>query len=212
MIKVSVVDDQALWVAGLAMIIGATLDMEVLWTAENGEEALFKCKTDLPDVVLMDMRMPIMNGVEATTRLKTLYPPVKIIVLTTFNDDDFIFQSLKNGASGYLLKDAKPEVILDAVRSAMRGGTVMAPDVASRVVDQLRKVDFSDNDDLLESLTDREMDIAKAVAQGLNNKEIAEKLFLTEGTVKNHITNILDKLKFRDRTQLAIHVLKSKRP
>lgn len=211
MIKVAVVDDQALWVSGLSMIIEQVEGMHVVWTAESGEEALYKAKQVMPDVILMDIRMPKMNGVEATLQIKSLSQAVKIVVLTTFNDDDYIFQTLKNGASGYLLKDAKPKAIVEAIKLVYEGASIMEPHVAAKVINEFRKVDFPHEEPTFQELTERERDVAKAVSEGYNNKEIAQMLHLTEGTVKNHLSNILEKLNCRDRTQLAIYMLK-KRP
>jgi len=209
MIRVAVVDDQPLLLQGLSMIVSAEPDMEMCWTAGNGAEALFKVAESKPDLILMDIRMPVMNGVLATEQIKATDPNIHILILTTFMEDDDIFESLKLGASGYLLKDATPETIVEAIRKAMAGGTVIEPQVASKLLKHLKSNHDSKHDEIIEKLTSRELEIARAIADGLSNKEIASNLFVSEGTVKNHLTNILEKLELRDRTQLAIVIIKN---
>lgn len=209
MIKIAIVDDQVLLVKGISMIVSTSNDMEVIWTANNGEEALFLADQNTPDMILLDIRMPIMDGVEATKQIKSKFPDTKVIILTTFMEDDEIYLSMKFGASGYLLKDASPEQILEAIRNAMIGGTIMAPPVASKLVKQLDRSQASHSTHL-EILTSREAEIALLISEGFSNREIADQLFVSEGTVKNHLTSILEKLNLRDRTQLAIYILKNK--
>ncbi len=209
MIKVGIVDDQPLLLKGLGMIIGAQAEMEVIWTANHGAEAIYKANESAPDVILMDIRMPELNGVEATKIIKQTHPHIMVIILTTFMEDDEIFDSLKHGASGYLLKDATPETIIDAIKTAVSGGTIIEPNVASKLLKHLKPTSEQSKDVKLEALTQRELEIAKAIASGLSNKEISDQLFVSEGTVKNHLTNILVKLELRDRTQLAIFMVKN---
>ena len=209
MIRVAIVDDQTLILQGLNMIINAQKDMEVLWSASNGAEAVYKTEQVKPDVILMDIRMPEMTGVKATEIIKAKFPEVQVLILTTFMEDEDIFESLKYGASGYLLKDATPETILDAIRKVMSGGTVIEPLVASKLLKHLKPVHESSKLNELHKLTERETHIALAIAEGYSNKEIALKLFVSEGTVKNHLTSILEKLNLRDRTQLAIYMIKN---
>ena len=207
-IKVAIVDDQPLLVQGLSMMVNQQDDMEILWTASHGGEAVFKAETAKPNVILMDLRMPQMNGVKATEAILKLSPDIKILILTTFMEDEEIYESMKLGACGYLLKDATPETILEAIRKVILGGTVIEPQVASKLIKHL-KHDIEGTSEALSQLTGRELEIARGISQGLSNKEIANDLFVSEGTVKNHLTNILEKLSLRDRTQLAIFILKN---
>ena len=211
MIKVLIADDQALMVQGLSMILSQEKSIEVVGTAVNGEEALAYCKVHPVDVVLLDIRMPVMDGVEATLRIKEQSGNIKVLVLTTFNDDAYIFGSLKNGASGYLLKDALPEEIIQGILTVHQGGTLINPEVATKVVKRLSDREPEEPlDPRLHELTTREKDICRLLALGHNNKEISEELFISEGTVKNNITRILDKLGIRDRTQLALFAVKNR--
>lgn len=214
MIRVLLVDDQDILLQGLSMILEREDDIKVVGGVKNGEEAVKRCKRESIDVVLMDIRMPIMNGVEATREIKSYREDIKVIVLTTFNDDEYIFDSLKYGASGYLLKDAMPKEISQAIRTVYNGGTLINPSVATKVMDRFKE--FANNEhesksmEQVSMLTARERDICSLLAKGKNNKEISEELFLSQGTVKNHITNILGKLNLRDRTQLAIFAIRNK--
>lgn len=214
MIKVAIVDDQEILSEGLKMILSSDPEIDVVGTGENGKVAIGLCKTYLPDVILMDIQMPLMNGVESTKIITRDYPSVKVIVLTTFDDDKYIFEAIKNGASGYLLKDTPPGKIAEAIKTVQSGGALIQPDVAMKVLDQFSKLAKGDSEnktqnlDAFEVLTQREKDIAALVGQGLNNAEIAQNLFLSEGTIKNNLTKILDKLELRDRTQLAILAVK----
>ncbi len=213
MIKVLLVDDQDILVEGLKLILGMEEDIEICGTAGNGKTAYELCKWNRPDVVLMDIQMPEINGVEATELIKRDFPEVKIIVLTTFNDDQYIYDALKNGASGYLLKDTPPSEIAKAVRTVYNGGALIQSEVAVKVIDkfsQLAKETVDKNvDPRAYLLTEREIEVCRLIAEGKNNKEIADQLFLSQGTVKNHITRILIKLDLRDRTQLAVYIIKN---
>lgn len=213
MIKVAIVDDQDILREGLRMLIGAENDIKIVTTGNNGLEAYRICCQELIDVILMDIKMPIMNGVEATKKIKKDYPNIKIIILTTFKDDSFIFDALEYGASGYLLKDTPPEKISEAIREVYKGGAIIQPDIAIKLVERLKVLNKPTLEHKIDSrislLTERETEIIKLVGEGFCNKEIAEKLFITEGTAKNHISNILTKLELRDRTQLAIFSLKN---
>ncbi len=213
MIKLLLVDDQDILVEGLKLILGAEEDITVIGTANNGKRAYEFCKWNKPDVILMDIKMPELNGVEATTLIKKDFPNIKIIVLTTFNDDEFIYDALKNGASTYLLKDASPKEISDAVRTVYKGGTMLQSDIAVKIIDKFSQLANESKrkitDKRVEELTEREIEILRLIAEGKNNKEIGDELFISQGTVKNHITRILLKLDLRDRTQLAVFAIKN---
>jgi DNA-binding NarL/FixJ family response regulator len=211
MIKILLADDQDILTEGLKLILGAEEDIEIVGTADNGKKAYELCRIKKPHLVLMDIQMPEVNGVEATAMIKKDFPQIKIIVLTTFNDDEYIYDALKNGASGYLLKDTSPAEILRAVRTVYNGGALIQSEVAVKVLDKFsqlaNKAVDKQADPKVKLLTDREMEICRLIAEGKNNQEISEELFLSQGTVKNHITKILLKLDLRDRTQLAIFTI-----
>ncbi len=197
-IRVAVVDDQTLIREGLAALLAMIPDLEVVGLASDGREALAMVAEHAPDVVLMDVRMPGMNGVVATRKICNQYPNVRVIVLTTFDDDEYIFESLRAGASGYLLKNANPEHLADAIRAVYGGDSVLDPAVTQKVV---RRATHTNPDEpiITERLTSRERDVLHCVARGMSNIEIANQLSLAEGTVKNHISHILSKLGARDR-------------
>jgi DNA-binding NarL/FixJ family response regulator len=211
MIKILLADDQDILTEGLKLILGAEEDIEIVGTADNGKKAYELCRIKKPHLVLMDIQMPEVNGVEATAMIKKDFPQIKIIVLTTFNDDEYIYDALKNGASGYLLKDTSPAEILRAVRTVYNGGALIQSEVAVKVLDKFsqlaNKAVDKQADPKVKLLTDREIEICRLIAEGKNNQEISEELFLIQGTVKNHITKILLKLDLRDRTQLAIFTI-----
>ncbi len=215
MINVLLVDDQEILTAGLKMILGKEEDINICGVADNGKRAYELCKWDKSpiDIVLMDIKMPEMDGSKAAKLIKQDFPNIKIIMLTTFNDDEYIYEALKNGASGYLLKDASPQEIAKAVRTVYRGGALIQPEIATKVINKFsemaKETKARELDERVELLTNRERDISHLVGEGKNNKELAEELFLSEGTIKNHITKILNKLELRDRTQLAIFAVKN---
>ncbi len=210
-IRVLLVDDQALFREGLHTLLSVWPDLEVVGEAGNGQEALDAAARLKPDVVLMDLRMPVLDGVAATRRLLEKMPQVKIIVLTTFDDDDHVFDGLRAGAVGYLLKDVPSEKLVEAIRAAAAGQSFLQPSVAAKVVAEFTRLTavaqetaVSPPNALVEPLSEREQEILALVATGASNKEIAGELFIAEGTVKNHVTNILGKLGVRDRTQAAL--------
>jgi DNA-binding NarL/FixJ family response regulator len=205
MIKVLIVDDQSLIREGLTMMLNLYDDIFIIGEVANGEEAIKILDTQEVDVILMDIRMPIMDGVEATKIIKEKYPKVKVLILTTFNEDEYIFEGLKNGADGYLLKDIGSEELVKGIQTVYEGNVLLQPEVAKKMVGAIDRRKH-DNKHIFKELTKREYEIALLVGQGKSNKEIGQTLFITEGTVKNHLTKILDKLKLRDRTQLALLV------
>ncbi|WP_077366972.1 response regulator transcription factor [Anaerosalibacter sp. Marseille-P3206] len=205
MIKVMIVDDQALIREGLNMMLSLYENIEIVAEANNGKEAIEKIEVNEVDVVLMDIRMPVMDGVEATRIIKKRYSNVKILILTTFNEDEYIFQGLNYGADGYILKDVSSKELVKGIETVYEGNVLLQPEVATRVVSAMKNNIVNKSDDVvLKELTPREREIAYLVAEGRTNKEISETLYITEGTVKNHITRTLDKLEIRDRTQLAL--------
>jgi len=211
MIRVGIVDDQEIMRQGMKVILSVQEDIDVVGEGCNGMEGYRMCEEHVLDVILMDVKMPVMDGVEATRRIKRDFPGVKIIILTTFDEDEYIFEALKYGASGYLLKDASPKKIMEAIMDVYTGGALIQPQVAAKVVERFRHMEEKEynRDPRVETLTGRERDIVQLVGEGKSNREMAKQLFISEGTVKNHITNILVKLELRDRTQLAIFAIKN---
>ncbi|MEK5445091.1 MULTISPECIES: response regulator [unclassified Fredinandcohnia] len=204
--NVLIVEDQSIVRQGLKLMLEQDGKIRVVAEAENGEEAIKKMEAHVIDVVLMDIRMPVMNGLEATRKIKERWPDTKILILTTFNDDEYAIQALKYGANAFLLKTSDQNTLIHAVYSCFQGGLTIHEEVAAKVMPRLlHKVEKK----LELPLSTRELDITKLVGEGKTNKEIADDLFLSVGTVKNHITQILHKLELRDRTQLAIFAVKN---
>ena len=206
-IKILLVDDQPLFREGLRTLLSVHSDFEIVGEAGNGEEAIHLVRSNRPSVVLMDLQMPVLDGVAATHRLHKEFPECRVIVLTTFDDDEMVFDGLRAGAIGYLLKDAPSEKLPEAIRVAARGETFLQPSVAAKVVAEfarLTRKTAERSSSLVEPLSERELEILRLITKGASNREIADDLFLAEGTVKNHVTNILGKLGVRDRTQAAI--------
>jgi DNA-binding NarL/FixJ family response regulator len=210
MIRVLLVDDQALFREGLRTLLSIRPDLEVVGEAENGRAAVEMAAQLRPDVILMDLRMPVLNGVAATRQLQMEQPDSKVIVLTTFDDDEYVFDGLRAGAVGYLLKDVSSDKLVEAIRAAARGETFLEPSIAARVVAEFTRLSGERRPlpgkerPLVEPLSERELEILGVLAAGASNREIAQQLYITEGTVKNHVTNILGKLGVRDRTQAAL--------
>lgn len=206
-INVLIVDDDELIRSSLQIILDLNENIKVAGTCANGDEAYKKViATSDIDVILMDIRMPVCDGVLATKKILEVRKAIKIIILTTFDDDEYIFEALKNGAKGYLLKNVSPDKIIEAIKVVQQGNLLIHPSVATKLSCMLQKGQENFLADY--GLSESEVQIIKLIADGCTNKEIAEKIFLSEGTVKNKITDILNKLELRDRTQIAIFYLK----
>ncbi len=207
-IRVLLVDDQALFREGLRTLLGMQPELVVVGEAANGQEALQLAARLDPQVVLMDLRMPVLDGVTATRRLHEAQPDCRVIVLTTFDDDEYVFEGLRAGAVGYLLKDVPSEKLAEAIRAAAGGESFLQPSVAAKVVAEFARLaeqaSAKPAPTLAEPLSERELEVLRLVARGASNKEIAGALFIAEGTVKNHLTSILGKLGARDRTQALL--------
>ena len=209
MIKVLLVDDQTLIRQGIRLLLEIETDIQVVGQAANGREALEQVASLRPDVVLMDVRMPEMNGVVATRELGRRFPDVKVIILTTFEDDETVFEGLKAGARGYLLKDISSEEMAAAVRKVAGGEALIEPRLTRKVLAEFSRLASANSGQassgsLPVPLTERELEVLQALAHGLSNREIAEQLVITQGTVKNHVSSLIDKLGVRDRTQAVL--------
>lgn len=202
--RVIICDDQAIVRDGLAMMLKLEKDIEVVGLAEDGAAAVDLATQKKPDLVLMDLKMPVMNGVEATRQIKTNFPETKILVLTTYSDDEWVFDAIRAGASGYLLKDTPRDDLVRAVRGTITGKTYIDPSIAGKVIDRVTSPQTQPATLLTDKLTDREIEILRLIANGFNNADIAAKLFLSEGTVRNHVSSILNKMEVSDRTQAAV--------
>jgi DNA-binding NarL/FixJ family response regulator len=206
-VRVLLVDDQALFREALATLLEVRPEIEVVGEAADGAEALDRVAGLQPDVVLMDLHMPVLDGIAATRRLRVERPGTRVLALTTFDDDEDVFAALRAGAVGYLLKDVSGDRLVEALLAAARGESVLQPSVAARVV--ARFAELPDDapprpQPLVVPLSDRELEVLRLLADGGSNREIAAAMFLAEGTVKNHVTNVLAKLGARDRTQAAL--------
>lgn len=209
-IKLLLVDDQTLFVESLKTVLRTRAkDMIVSGVANDGPAALVMVATEQPDVVIMDVRMPGMNGVEATRQIKEKFPATRVLMFTTFDDDDYVIEALKLGAVGYLLKDMSPEELITAIRAVHEGGVLISPKVAAKIVDKLvyqpgkERSPDSEPISLTNDLSNREKEVLRLLAQGLDNKEIAARLFIAEQTVKNHVSVIYSKLGVHDRFQAS---------
>lgn len=205
--RIIVVDDDALIRDSLKILLELEDDMSVAGCASNGQEAFSMCQVLLPDIVLMDIRMPVLDGVLGTKLIKGSFKDIKVVILTTFRDDEYIKEALKNGAEGYILKNQSSDNIIDSLRAVKNGNTVFKKEIAEVFSTLIKDEKKNKNIDI--ELTEREMDIIKLVGQGLSNREIANKLFLSDGTVRNYVAALLEKLNLRDRTQLAIFYIKN---
>jgi DNA-binding NarL/FixJ family response regulator len=206
MIKILIVDDQALVREGMASLLSLEEDLQVVGQACNGEEACQMADALMPDIVLMDVRMPVCDGVTATGIIREKHKNMRVIVLTTFDEEEYIMKALQKGASGYLLKDTPSEQVAAVVRSVFQGHTLLGPTITPKVLSHLTAPKPEPSLDYKSILTSREIDVLKLLGQGKSNREIARLLNITEGTVKNHVTKILNQVGVRDRTQAALWV------
>lgn len=212
MIRLVIVDDDILIRESLKIIIGIDEEIEVVATLENGKECIDFLSENKVDIVLLDMRMPIMNGEEVLSEIRRRKINVKVIILTTFDEENLISSAIKYNSNGYLLKSSKPDKIISGIKSVNMGNGVFEADIVSKLVINNENKDESNKDDILEEydLSKREKEIVKLIAKGLSNKEISKEIFLSEGTIKNHITSILSKMDLKHRTQIAITYLNGK--
>ncbi|MGA9228128.1 MAG: response regulator transcription factor [Mesobacillus sp.] len=212
MVNILIVDDQELMRDGLATILALRPEIEVAGVASNGQEAFEKAGELRPDIVLMDIRMPVANGVEGTRLITSAYPDIKVLMLTTFNESALIFEALEEGASGYLLKDMPTDAIVQAIMTVQSGGMVLPKELTADIVREMKRSQSADQisevPEIIKELTERELEVLNKLGFGLNNKEIAKDLYITEGTVKNHVSNLISKLELRDRTQAAIFAVR----
>ncbi|MFH1084951.1 MAG: response regulator transcription factor [Chloroflexota bacterium] len=205
MIRVLICDDQWIVCEGLEAILGADPEIQVVGVAHDGAEALERIGATRPDVVLMDLKMPVMNGIQATERIRRDHPRVRVLVLTTYAADEWVLDAIRAGASGYLLKGTPREALIAAVKGTAAGATYVDPSVAGRLFDQIARSSPSpDGSVVLAALSERERDVLRLLGRGLSNEEIAQRLFLSQGTIRNYVSAILAKLGVADRTQAAV--------
>jgi len=207
-IKVLIVDDHQVVRQGLRTFLELQEDVLVVGEAGDGQTAIEMVQRLNPNVVLMDLVMPRLDGISATRQVKSLTPNVKVIALTSFTEDDKVFPAIQAGASSYLLKDVSPDNLIEAIRAAHRGEARLHPDIARKLMEQVARQTVSSHDYQVNDLTEREHDVVRLIAQGHSNQEIAQALVISEKTVKTHVSNILSKLQLEDRTQLAIYAIK----
>ena len=207
-IRIVLADDHDVVRRGLQALIGIEPDMDIVGIGGNGLEAVQKVRETNPDVVLLDVQMPHKNGIEAIADIKQFNPAIRILMLTSFGDDDMVFAAIKAGALGYLLKDSSPEELLQAIRNVFRGRSSLHPDIALKVIQELNKPVPTSHPLTEEPLTEREVEVLQLVARGFSNNDIAEELVVSERTVRTHISNILGKLHLANRTQAALYALR----
>ena len=207
-IRVAVVDDQRLFTKGLSGLVNMLPDVEVVGVAYDGEEAVALCRKTEPDVVLMDISMPKMDGISATREIRSLLPQTAVIILTAHEEDEQVFEGIKAGAQGYLLKDAEPEDLSRAIRTVHAGDTIIAPDLAQKMLHTFESGKISGSSRLMPPLTERELEVIRALARGKSDRQIANHLGISEKTVRNHTSNIYRKLHIFDRTQAVIYAIR----
>ncbi len=208
MIRVLICDDQEIVCEGLQRIFSADADIQVVGQANNGLEALEMIAVTNPDLVLMDLKMPVMNGIIATRKIREQYPQVRVLVLTTFDDDEWLFDAIRAGANGYLLKDRPRSELLNAIKGTIAGNAFVDPAVAGKLLGQIAQNNLNRQQTIDISLSEREKEVLQLLAQGLSNADIARQLYLSEGTVRNYASAIFDKLKVSDRTQAVVVALR----
>ncbi|HEX6517546.1 MAG TPA: response regulator transcription factor [Nocardioidaceae bacterium] len=210
-IRVAVVDDQELFRRGLTMLLTVEEDIEVVGEAGDGVAATELAASAVPDVILMDVRMPKRSGIEACASIKDVAPTARIIMLTVSDEEADLYDAVKNGASGYLLKDSSIDEVAQAIRVVADGQSLISPSMAIKLLDEFKQMSRSDRQQVPSPrLTDRELEVLKLVAQGLNNREIAKRLFISENTVKNHVRNILEKLQLHSRMEAVMYAVREK--
>jgi DNA-binding NarL/FixJ family response regulator len=202
--KVIICDDQVIVREGLEMLLKLEPDIQIVGTAGDGVEVIELAEKEKPDLILMDLKMPIVNGVEATRQIRAKHPEIKVLVLTTFDDDEWVADAVQAGASGYLLKDTPRDELVKAIRGTVEGKAYVDPKVAGKILEKASSRQTQPSAQITRNLTEREIDILRLIAKGLNNADIAGRLFLSEGTVRNNVSAILTKLGVSDRTQAAV--------
>jgi DNA-binding NarL/FixJ family response regulator len=210
MVRVLICDDQTVVREGLEAILSTDPEIEVVGLASHGEQALTLVAETQPDVVLMDLKMPVMNGVQTTRQLRSTHPEVRVLVLTTYAGDEWVFDAIRAGASGYLLKDTRRDTLIDAIKGTTEGRSFLDPAIAGKVMQQAASGPPApaQAETQVEALTERELDVLRLLVQGHNNPEIARRLYLAPGTVRNYVSVILQKLSVSDRTQAALVAVK----
>jgi Response regulator containing a CheY-like receiver domain and an HTH DNA-binding domain len=208
MIHLLICDDQSIVTAGLSTILGSSPEIEVIGTASDGVEAVQKAEALQPEIILMDLKMPLMNGIEATSAIHAKFPTIKILVLTTYDADEWVFDSIRAGAAGYLLKDTPPVELIKAVIDTASGKNHIDPAIAGRLLDKISQGSVAAPSNLQIDLTERELEVLELLTDGYSNAQISQQLFLSSGTVRNIVSSILVKLGVEDRTQAAIFSLK----
>jgi two-component system NarL family response regulator len=210
-VRVIVVDDQELFRRGLVMLLGVEPDIEVVGEAGDGVTATDLAVSTMPDVVLLDVRMPKRSGLQACMRIKEEVPSTRIIMLTVSDEEGDLYEAVKNGASGYLLKDSSIEEVAQAIRVVAEGQSLISPSMAVKLIDEFKEMSRTDRDQVpTPRLTDRELEVLRLVAKGLNNREAAKELFISENTVKNHVRNILEKLQLHSRMEAVMYAVREK--
>ncbi|WP_436663479.1 response regulator [Alicyclobacillus acidoterrestris] len=209
-IRIMVVDDHELFRSGVCGLLTRMAGMDVVAEAENGHVALQKCADLTPDVVLMDINMPVMDGLEATRQIKAAYPNIKILILTVSDTEEMLFKAIKSGASGYVLKNAEPAAVIDAVQRVSAGEPVIPGNLAMQIITEFSRpqVKQSTASHQLQPLTEREIDVLRQLSTGASNRDIAQALYISENTVRNHVRNILEKLHFKNRVEAAAYALR----